>query len=137
MEESESPLKYGSDKSRFYFYSASFSLMTILKMISSITSLTMMVLGPGYLVHALSHFLKIPFIVSMDYFHLVESLEYFNLVESLEYFHLVESLVYFDLFESMEYFDLFESMENFDLVGPMEYFDLVESFEYFPAQKHF
>ena len=55
----------------------------------------MMVLGPGYLVRARFHFLKILLVVSLDYFHLVESLEYFHLVESLEYFHLAESMEYF------------------------------------------
>ena len=64
-------------------------------MISSMTSLTMMVLGPGYLVCALFHFLKILSVVSVYYFHLVESLEYFHLVESIDYFDLVESIEYF------------------------------------------
>ena len=61
-------------------------------MISLMTSLTMMVLGPSYLVHDLFHFMKILLVVSVDYFYFVNSLEYFHLVESLEYFHLVESL---------------------------------------------
>ena len=77
-------------------------------MISLMTILTMLVLGPGYLIHALVHFLKILSVVSLDYFHLVESIEYSDLVKSFEYFDLVESIEYF----------------------------LVESFEYFPAQKH-
>ena len=84
----------------FSFYCVSYSLMTILSMIYLMMSLMMMVLGPGYLVRALFHFLKIPLVVSVDYFHLVESLEYFHLVESLEYFHLVESTEYFHLIES-------------------------------------
>ena len=88
-------------------------------MISLMTSLTMIVLGTGYLVHALFRFLKITLGVSVDYFYLVESLEYFRLEKS------------------MEYFDLVQSMEYFDLVKSMVYFDLVDSFEYFPAQKHF
>ena len=60
-------------------------------MISSMTSLAMMVLGLGYLVRALFYFLKIPLVVSVNYFHLVESMEYFHLAESFEYFHLVKS----------------------------------------------
>ena len=88
----------------FYSYRVSFSLMTILTMIYVMTSLTMMVLGLGYLVRALFHFLKIMLVVSEEYFHLVESLEYFDLVESLEYFDMVESFEYFDLVESFEYF---------------------------------
>ena len=103
----------------FSFYRVSSYSMTILTMISSMTSLKMMVLGPVYLVRALFHFLKNPVVVSVDYFHLVESLEYFHLVQSLEYSHLVESMKYFHLVKSMEYFDL------------------VESSEYFPTQKHF
>ena len=73
-------------------------------MMSLVTSLEMMVLGPGCLVRALFNFLTILLAVSVDYFHLVESLEYFHLVESLNYFHLVESLEYFHLVESLEYF---------------------------------
>ena len=61
-------------------------------MISSMTSMTMMVLGPGYLVRALSHFLIILLVVPVDNFNLVQSLEYFHLVDSMEYFHLVKSL---------------------------------------------
>ena len=91
----------------------------ILTMISLMTSLTIVVLGPGYLVRAIFHFLKNPLVVSVDYFHLVEWMEYFDLVESFEYFDLVESFEYFDMVESFEYFDL------------------VNSFKYFPAQKHF
>ena len=70
----------------------------------------MMVLSPGYLVHALFHFLEIPLVVSVDYFHLFESLEYFHLVESMEYSHLVMSnlvksnIVESNLVESIEYF---------------------------------
>ena len=97
-------------------------------MISLMTSMTMMVLSPGYLVRFLFHYLTIMLVVSVDYFRLVESLKYFHLVESLEYFHLVKSLEYFHLVDSMKYFDLVESME---------YFDLVKSFEYFLAQKYF
>ena len=92
--------------------------MTIMTMIYSMKSLTMMVLGPGYLVRALFDFLKILLVMSVDYFHLVET---------LEYFHLVQSLEYFDLVQSMEYFHLVESLE---------YFDLVKSLQYFPDQKH-
>ena len=88
-------------------------------MISSMTSLTTMVLGPGYLVRAIFHFLKIPLVVSVEYFNLVESLEYFNLVKSLEYFNLVESMEYFHPVES----------------NPVES-NLVESIEYCPPQKH-
>ena len=84
--------------------------MMSLEMISSMKSLTMMILGPGYVALVLFHFLKIPLVVLVDYFHFVESLEYFHLVESMKYFDSVES---------------------------MEYFDLVEPFEYFPTQKHF
>ena len=73
-------------------------------MIYSMTSLTMIVMGLGFLVLALFHFLKIPLVVSVEYFHLVESLEYFHLVESLEYFDLVDSIEYFDPVESIEYF---------------------------------
>ena len=70
----------------FYSYRVSFSLMTIMMMISLMTILTMIFMGPVYLVSALFHFLKIPFVVSMDYFHLVESLEYFHLFESIGIF---------------------------------------------------
>ena len=52
----------------FSSYSDSFSLMM---------SLTIMILGPGYLVRAIFHYLKIPLVMSVDYFHLVESLENF------------------------------------------------------------
>ena len=76
----------------------------------------MMILGPVYMVRALSHFLEIPLVMSADYFHLVKSLEYFHLVESLEYFHLVESMGYFQLVKS----NLVKS--NF-----------VESVKYFPT----
>ena len=86
-------------------------------MVSLMTSLTMMVLGPGYLVRALFHFLKFLLFVSVDFFNLVESLEYFYLVESLEYFNLVESMEYFHLVES----NIVES-------------NLVESIEYFPPK---
>ena len=85
-------------------------------MVSLMTILTMMVLGPG-------HFLKFLLFMSVDYFHLVESLEYFNLVESLEYFHFVESMEYFHLVES----NIVES----NLVKS----NLVESIEYFPPKK--
>ena len=73
------------------FYCIYFSSMTSLTMISSMKSLTMMVLGPGCLVRALFHFLKILLVVSVNYFHLVESLEYFHLVESLEYLFILSS----------------------------------------------
>ena len=53
----------------FSSYRVSFSLMT---------SLTIKVLGPGHLVRALFNFpLKIPLVVSVDYFQLVESMTYF------------------------------------------------------------
>ena len=65
----------------FSSYRVSFSL---------VVSVAMMVLGLGYLVRVLFNSLKIPLVVSVDYFHLVESLEYFDLVESIEYFDLVE-----------------------------------------------
>ena len=52
----------------FSYYCVSFSLMTNLTMISSMTSITMMVLGPDYLVRALFHFLKILLVVSVDFF---------------------------------------------------------------------
>ena len=68
-------------------------------------NLTMMVMGPGCLVCALFHFPKTMFVVSVDYFRLVESLEYFHLVDSLEYFYLVKSLEYFPVVESIEYFE--------------------------------
>ena len=103
----------------FSFYRVSFSLMMILTMISSMTSLTMIVLGPGYLVRALFHFMNIPLVVSVGHFHLVESLEYFHLVGSLENFHLAQSMEYFHPVES----------------NPVES-NLVESIEYFPPQKH-
>ena len=143
LDESELSLKDGSDEScflslrLFLFLSRLFSLMTSLTMISSMKSLTMMVIGRCYLVRAHFHFLKIPLVFSVDYFHLVGSLEYFHLVESLKYFHLVESLEYFHLVKSMEYFDLVESIEYFDLVESMKYFELVESFEYFSSQNIF
>ena len=89
-------------------------------MISLMTSPTMMVLGPGFLVHAPFNFLTVLLVVSVDYFHSVESMEYFNLVKSFEYFHLVES----NLVES--------NMIKSNLVESI----LVKSIEYFPAQKH-
>ena len=52
----------------FSFYCISFTLMTSMTMISSKTSLTMMVVGPGYLVRALFCFLKIPLVVSVGFF---------------------------------------------------------------------
>ena len=89
----------------FSFYRVYFSLMMSLTMISSMTSLTMMFLGPGYLVHALFHFLKVFLVVSVDHFHLVKSMEYSHLVKSFEYFLLVESnLVRSNIVESIEYF---------------------------------
>ena len=102
----------------FSSYCVSFSMMTIL---------TMIVLGPGHLVRALLHFLKILLVVSVDYSHLVESMDYFHLVKWLEYFHLFELLEYFHLVKSMEYFDLVESMEYFELVESFEYFDMVKN----------
>ena len=69
------------DYDAFSFYRVYFSLMRSLRMISLMTSLTMMVLGLGYLVRALFHFLKIPLVVSLDYFYLVESLEYLHLFQ--------------------------------------------------------
>ena len=66
----------------FSFYRGCFSLMT---------SLTMMVMGPGHLVRAIFHFLlKILLVVSVAQNPLVVSLDYFLLVMSVEYFHLVE-----------------------------------------------
>ena len=67
--------------------------MKTLTMISLITSLTMMVLGLGYLVRALFYFLKIPLVVSVNYIYLVESMEYFQLVESFEYFILSSKML--------------------------------------------
>ena len=88
----------------FYFYRIYFSLMTSLMIISLVTSLTMMVLGLGYLVRAFFHFLKITFVVSVEYFHLVESMEYFHSVKSFEYFLLVKSnIVESNLVKSIEY----------------------------------
>ena len=53
---------------------------------SSMTSLTTMVLGPGHLVRAIFHFpLKIPLVMSVEYFSLVVPVEYFPLVVSAEY----------------------------------------------------
>ena len=61
----------------FSFYRVYFSLMMII---------AMMVLGPGHLVHALFHFpLKIPLVVTVEYFLLVVSVEYFPLIVSVEY----------------------------------------------------
>ena len=111
---------------------------------SSMTSLTMIVLGPIHPVHALFNFsLKFLLVVwvaqnllvvSVAQKPLAVSVEYFHLVESLEYFDLVESMEFFDLVESFEYFDLFKSFENFDLVDSFEYFHLVESPKYFPLK---
>ena len=71
----------------FTSYRFSFSLMI---------SLTMMVLGRGHLVGALFIFpLKIPLVVSVEYFPLVVSVEYFQLVVSVDHFQLVESMKYF------------------------------------------
>ena len=68
----------------FSSYRVSFSLMT---------SLTMMVLGPGHLVRALFHFpLKILLVVSVAQNPLVMSVDHFDLVESLKYLDLVESM---------------------------------------------
>ena len=55
----------------FYFNCVSFSAMTSLTMIFSMKSLTMMVIGPSYLVNALFHFLKIPLVLSVESSHLV------------------------------------------------------------------
>ena len=44
----------------------------------------MMVLGPGYLVRAIFHYLKFQLVVSVNYFLLIESMEYFHLVDSKE-----------------------------------------------------
>ena len=50
-------------------------------------SLTMMGLGPGYMVRDLFHFLlEILLVVSVEYFLLVVSVEYFPLVVSVKYF---------------------------------------------------
>ena len=67
----------------FSSYCVSFSLMTSLKM---------MVMGPGHLVRALFHFpLKIPLVVSVEYSPLVVSVEYLPLVVSVEYYKWVKS----------------------------------------------
>ena len=66
----------------FSSYRVSFSSMTIL---------TMMVLGPGHLVRALFHFsLKILLVMSVAKNQLVVSVDYFPLVVSVEYFQLTE-----------------------------------------------
>ena len=63
----------------FPYYRVSFSLMT---------SLTMMVMGPGHLVRAIFYFLlKILLVVSVAQNPLVVSVNYFPLVVSVEYFH--------------------------------------------------
>ena len=62
----------------FSSYCASFSLMTSLTMVSFMMNMTVMVLGPGYLVHALFHFLKNMLVVSVaeDLAFLVDSQKY-------------------------------------------------------------
>ena len=70
----------------FSSYHVSFSLMT---------SLTMIGLGPGHLVRALSYYLKILLVVWVEYFQLVESQKCFQLVESQKYFQVVESQKYY------------------------------------------
>ena len=100
----------------FSSYCASFSLMT---------SLTMMVLGPGHLVCALFNFLlKIMLVVSVAQNPLVVSVDYFPLVASVEHFQLIESENTF--FVSVEYFHLVESVEYFQLVESQNYFQFVE-----------
>ena len=51
----------------FYFYHVYSYLMTSLMMVSLMKILKMLVLGPGYLVHALFYFPKTPLVVSVDY----------------------------------------------------------------------
>ena len=63
---------------------------------SSMTSLTMMVLGLGHLVRALFHFLKFLLVVAVAQNPLVVSVAQNPLVVSVDYFHLVKSLEYFD-----------------------------------------
>ena len=65
-------------------------------------------------------FSEILFVVSVDYFHLVESMEYLHLVKSFEHFCLVKS----NLFQS--------NPGESNLVES----NLVESIEYFPLQKY-
>ena len=92
----------------FSCYCLSFSMMTIL---------TIMVLGPGHLVHDIFHFaLAVPLIKSVKYFLLVVSVKYFQLIESqnplvvsVDYFTLVVSVDYFQLVETENYFQLVES----------------------------
>ena len=69
----------------------------------SMTSLAMIVLGPGHLVCALFHSpLKILLVVSVAQNLLVVSVEYLQLVVSVEYFQLIESQ--HPLVVSVEYF---------------------------------
>ena len=89
--------------------------------ISLMTSLAMIVLGPGHLVHALCHFsLKNPLVVSVAQNLLVVSVDYFPLVVSVEYFQLIDSQN-----------PLVLSVEYFPFVVSVEYSHLVESVEYF------
>ena len=68
----------------FYVYEA-FSSYRV--SFCSMTSLTMMVLGPGHMVRALFHFpLKILLVLSVAQNPLVVSVDYFVLVMSVEYF---------------------------------------------------
>ena len=111
---------------------------------SSMTSLTMMVMGTGNLVHALFRFpLTVLLVVSVAQNPLVVSVEYFQLVVSVGYFQLIElqnplvvSVKYFPFVVSVEYFHLVEPVEYFQLVESQSYFQLVKSQNYFPAQKH-
>ena len=81
MDESEPSLEDGYDESsllflrRFFFLSRFFFFDDESDNNFLMTSLTMVVLGPGYLVRALFHFLKITLVVSVDYFNLVGSLD--------------------------------------------------------------
>ena len=70
----------------FSSYCVSSSLISILMNMSLMTSMTMMVLGPGSpLVRAFLHFLNYPLIVLVDC-HVMESLNTF--VVSMEYFQV-------------------------------------------------
>ena len=106
---------------------------------SLMTSLTMMVMGLVHLVRALFYvLLKIPLVMSVEYFLLVVSVEYIvhwvtkslvcvsvsgifsvnqvkpPLVVTMEYFMLVVSVVYFYSVESENYLQLFKLQNWFD-----------------------
>ena len=68
----------------FSSYRVSFYLISSLTKMSLMTSLTMMVLGPGHLVCALFNLLKFPLIVFVECFQLMESQN--PVVVSVEYF---------------------------------------------------